>query len=381
MSRKTVAQQAQLASLHRTATEVENQQPFIRAKFVTRTLKLATAGSNTGGTIGGYGYDDTVRADTIKIRRDTIANWETNSNVVLEEGEIGLIMPKTQSLSQIEPLKCKIGDGMHTWAELPQQSWVSTAGMSMEEASGMIPIYDGSGSVVPSSQSLAEMVDTILGLENSVYTIDLRLDTLDHSRTYEYASATGSVTLVWSSSRYDEPKVPNQVIYYRTGSRPEDNYEWAPVTPLEAHGEWTDNYSPLGEVSYGIRATVDSIDTKTELGLHWVLPCYLGFSDSESMVDEMTGSLIKVVTRNIGTNAKTTYELNNSGTEARYLTMCLPADMEFYQARSNGIMVPLQDPVPDTSVEVGGVSQSYAVYRSANLINTGSLSLDVYTVD
>ena len=377
MKRKVRKQQGQIEAIHQTVTSTETE-PFIRAKFVTRSL-MAARGIEAGG--GGAAYDDTVRADTIKIRRDTIAAWETNSGVVLEEGEIGLIMPKTQSLSMIEPLKCKIGDGVHTWAELPQQSWVSTAGMSMASASGMIPVYDGSGSIVPSSQSLAEMVDTILGLENSIYTIDLLLGTIDGSRTYEYASATGSVTLWWSSSRYDEPKVPTQVVYYRTGSNPADNYEWDPITPTEANGQWTDNYSPLGKITYGVRATVDSIDTKTELGLNWVLPCYLGFYDSGSTVEEMTGSLTKVVTENIGTNAKTTYELTNSYQTPEYLTMCLPTGMNFYQARSNGIMIPLQNPVADTSIIIEGVSQSYQIYRSANRLVPGSVFMDVYTED
>lgn len=409
MSRKTRAQQAQLAALHQTSTATV-QEPFIVARVMTRTVAVTGTAVDTGintravatptvtvaspkstGTtilrsvnIGGgssYGHDDTVRADTIKIRRDTIVNWETNANVILEEGEIGLIMPKTQSLNQIEPLKCKIGDGIHTWAELPQQSWVSTAGiMPMESASGMLSIYDDSGSVIPSSQSLADMVQTILGLENSVYTVDLRLDTIDHGRTYEYNTG-GPVTICWSSSRFDTPKVPSQVVYYRTGSRPEDNYEWPPVTPELAHGQFTDTYTPLGEITYGVRATVDSVETKTELGLDWVLPCYLGFAESGSTVADMTGSLIKIVTRNIGTNAKVTYELENSSGQAEYLTMCLPASMSFYQVRSNGIMVPLQDPEADTSITVGGTAQSYNIYRSANLIVTGSLPLDVYTVE
>ena len=47
---------------------------------------------------------------TIKIRRDTAANWTTNSSVVLALGEPGL---------ETDTRKIKYGDGTTTWASLP----------------------------------------------------------------------------------------------------------------------------------------------------------------------------------------------------------------------------------------------------------------------
>jgi hypothetical protein len=48
-------------------------------------------------------------ATQIKLRRDTAANWDTNSTVVLGEGEIGVNLTNGQF---------KLGDGTSTWAEL-----------------------------------------------------------------------------------------------------------------------------------------------------------------------------------------------------------------------------------------------------------------------
>ena len=48
-------------------------------------------------------------ATQIKLRRDTDANWTTNSTVVLGEGEIGVNLTSGQF---------KLGDGSSTWAQL-----------------------------------------------------------------------------------------------------------------------------------------------------------------------------------------------------------------------------------------------------------------------
>jgi hypothetical protein len=48
-------------------------------------------------------------ATQIKLRRDTNTNWNTNSTVVLAEGEIGVNLTSGQF---------KLGDGSSTWAQL-----------------------------------------------------------------------------------------------------------------------------------------------------------------------------------------------------------------------------------------------------------------------
>jgi len=51
-------------------------------------------------------------ADKIQFRRDTAARW-ASVNPILLSGEIGLVTDSEN--------KYKLGDGVHTWNELPLQ--------------------------------------------------------------------------------------------------------------------------------------------------------------------------------------------------------------------------------------------------------------------
>lgn len=318
-------------------------------------------------------------ADTIKIRRDTEARWQQASNIVLEEGEIGLIMPKTQSLTQPEPIKCKVGDGVHTWAQLPQQSWISLAGTTMPSASGMIPVYNDSGSVVPTTESLARIVESLKNLEESVFSLDVAFDT-GVEDVLEYDGTDDLLTFHWTASRFDDPKVPQQVTYYRTGSRTSDYRRWDTEFPTEASGSWQDSYSALGSVTYGMEVMVDYMLTKVEDSVSWVLPCYLGFFDSGSSLAFMReNGLTKIVTSSIGSKAGNTYTLNNTAETPKYMTLCIPQNMTFQQIRSNGFEVPLQEPELDNSLVIGGSARTYKIYRSAGQINPGEMVIDIYT--
>ena len=319
-------------------------------------------------------------ADTIKIRRDTEARWNQASNVVLEEGEIGLIMPKTQSLTQPEPIKCKIGDGIHTWNQLPQQSWVALSGTTMPSASGMIPVYNESGSVVPTTESLARIVDSLKNLEESVFSLDVDFS-VSTGDILEYTGTDNLINFSWSASRFSDPKVPQQVTYYRTGSRTADYRRWDTEFPTEASGSWQDSYSALGSVTYGMEVMVDYMITKVEQDVSWILPCYLGFFDSGSTLAHMKDNgLTKVVTPSIGSKVGSTYILNNTSESPKYMTLCIPQNMTFQQTRTNGFEVPLQEPELEDSLVIGGSARTYKIYRSAGQVNPGEMIIDVFTV-
>jgi hypothetical protein len=56
----------------------------------------------------------------IQLRRDTLANWNLSSSVVLQPGEMGLEYPNSSFiLASNDNVKIKVGDGFHTWATLP----------------------------------------------------------------------------------------------------------------------------------------------------------------------------------------------------------------------------------------------------------------------
>jgi hypothetical protein len=60
----------------------------------------------------------------IKLRRDTGTNWDTNSTVVLGEGEIGVNLTNGQF---------KLGDGISTWAQLSYFQPGASGGLSITD--------------------------------------------------------------------------------------------------------------------------------------------------------------------------------------------------------------------------------------------------------
>lgn len=315
-------------------------------------------------------------ADTIKIRRDTRERWE-QANVILDEAEIGLIVPRTQSLSD-GPVKCRIGDGIHAWLELPEQSFLTLGSLAPESASGMLPIYDGSGSLVPSSESLQKVRTEIDELDEAVYSPDLRLD-MNSDEFIEYKILPDVVTFSWTASKFDEPAVPEQITYYRSGSDPADNHRWTAIVPEVASGSWSDQYSKIGTITYGIEMPIKNTVVKVERSITRHLASYYGLADGNTTAGTMAVQLNKVVTDNFGSEAGKRYTINGT-LGLKYLALVVPDYMPVVnEVRCNGIAVPMQDPVPD-SIYTGTVAQPYKVYRSVNQVLPGnSMIIDVYT--
>ena len=71
----------------------------------------------------------------IQVRRDTLANWDANKEVILSDGEIGY---------EIDYYRFKIGQGGKTWEELPYFTGMAAGG-------GTYPLDDvlGAGNLAP----------------------------------------------------------------------------------------------------------------------------------------------------------------------------------------------------------------------------------------
>ena len=71
----------------------------------------------------------------IQVRRDTLANWDANNQVILSDGEIGY---------EIDYYRFKIGQGGKTWEELPYFTGMAAGG-------GTYPLDDvlGAGNLAP----------------------------------------------------------------------------------------------------------------------------------------------------------------------------------------------------------------------------------------
>lgn len=56
----------------------------------------------------------------IQFRRDTITGWNASSSIILSEGELGLEYPNSSFLlGTSDSIRFKLGDGVHTWTQLP----------------------------------------------------------------------------------------------------------------------------------------------------------------------------------------------------------------------------------------------------------------------
>ena len=102
-------------------------------------------------------------ATQIKLRRDTGANWTTNSTVVLAEGEIGVDLTSGEF---------KLGNGTSTWAQLTY--FVPGVGSSDRLTNGLKEVVlDASGALVYPNSALQRDTATVSCLGNAstvVYT-------------------------------------------------------------------------------------------------------------------------------------------------------------------------------------------------------------------
>lgn len=81
-------------------------------------------------------------AVTIKLRRDTAANWTTNSTVVLAAGEMGV---------ETDTLKTKIGDGVTAWSAL---SYATAPGATDDQNAGEVA-FTPNGSIAATTVQAA----------------------------------------------------------------------------------------------------------------------------------------------------------------------------------------------------------------------------------
>jgi hypothetical protein len=96
-------------------------------------------------------------ATQIKLRRDTAANWATNSTVVLGEGEIGVDLTSGEF---------KLGDGTSTWAQLTY--FVPGVGSSDRLTNGLKEVVlDATGALAYPNVALQRDTGTVQCLGNA----------------------------------------------------------------------------------------------------------------------------------------------------------------------------------------------------------------------
>ena len=130
--------------------------------------------------------------ERIQLRRDSAAAWASN-NPILASGEMGIELPVVNT----DPVKIKVGNGIHGWNTLPYQPTGSSEGSSGVWATLGANTFTGTQTA---PKVVATFVDKLLTVtpnagNNNTVTIDTDLNT---SFIVDNTSSTGNITVTFA---------------------------------------------------------------------------------------------------------------------------------------------------------------------------------------
>ncbi len=103
------------------------------------------------------------------------------------------------------------------------------------------------------------------------------------------------------------------------------------------------------------------------------LPCYFGFYGKDTPLNEM----INILTKKYAIETKLEYTsgvfINDS--DEKYLVLAIPDIYNLNIVTSTGFQVPIDGPIPDTSIIVNGNPVRYNIYYSSSRINPGPMNI------
>lgn len=124
--------------------------------------------------------------ERIQLRRDSAAAWAAN-NPILASGEMGIELPVVNT----DPVKIKVGNGIHNWNTLPYQPTGSSGGTWATLAANTFTGTQTAPKVVATFVDKLLTVTPNAGNSNTV-TIDTDLNT---SFIVDNTSSTGNITI------------------------------------------------------------------------------------------------------------------------------------------------------------------------------------------
>ena len=124
--------------------------------------------------------------ERIQLRRDSAAAWASN-NPILASGEMGIELPVVNT----DPVKIKVGNGIHNWNTLPYQPTGSSGGTWATLAANTFTGTQTAPKVVATFVDKLLTVTPNAGNSNTV-TIDTDLNT---SFIVDNTSSTGNITV------------------------------------------------------------------------------------------------------------------------------------------------------------------------------------------
>jgi hypothetical protein len=127
--------------------------------------------------------------ERVQLRRDSAAAWASN-NPILASGEMGIELPVVNT----DPVKIKVGNGIHNWNTLPYQPTGSSGGTWATLAANTFTGTQTAPKVVATFVDKLLTVTPNAGNSNTV-TIDTDLNT---SFIVDNTSSTGNITVTFA---------------------------------------------------------------------------------------------------------------------------------------------------------------------------------------
>ena len=127
--------------------------------------------------------------ERVQLRRDSAAAWASN-NPILASGEMGIELPVVNT----DPVKIKVGNGIHNWNTLPYQPTGSSGGTWATLAANTFTGTQTAPKVVATFVDKLLTVTPNAGNSNTV-TIDTDLNT---SFIVDNTSSTGNITITFA---------------------------------------------------------------------------------------------------------------------------------------------------------------------------------------
>ena len=127
--------------------------------------------------------------ERVQLRRDSAAAWASN-NPILASGEMGIELPVVNT----DPVKIKVGNGIHNWNTLPYQPTGSSGGTWATLAANTFTGTQTAPKVVATFVDKLLTVTPNAGNSNTV-TIDTDLNT---SFIVDNTSSTGNITVTFT---------------------------------------------------------------------------------------------------------------------------------------------------------------------------------------
>lgn len=203
--------------------------------------------------------------------------------------------------------------------------------------------------------------------------------TVNVSNPQEYTGSDKQVILGWSSKRDGALRLPTEVKIYKDSDLIERIVQPESATGLKVSAfNKLDSSALIGDTVFSIEITADGMTKTASQTVRQVLPCYIGFySYSSSGIAEHADTIKNSLEKKVLSGVSGLSGTYNNLTSGDYLTILVPNNLTITKVTSSGFDVPMQHPMSDSSITVGGVARTYKIYRTASGINPGNMTIVV----